>query len=70
MERASAASHLANAPHDGPDEPLLLRHDPPDGMRFPPQASVGLMLLVLLGETCFVSVFLCERNTITICMVL
>ena len=29
--RASAAPNLANAPHDGPDEPLLLRYDPGGG---------------------------------------
>ena len=28
---ASAAPNLANAPHDGPDEPLLLRYDPGGG---------------------------------------
>ena len=31
IERASAAPNLATAPHDGPDEPLLLHHDPTDG---------------------------------------
>ena len=30
-ERASASPNLATAPHDGPDEPLLLHHDPSDG---------------------------------------
>ena len=29
--RAPAAPNLANAPHDGPDEPLLLRYDPGGG---------------------------------------
>ena len=42
MDQASGASHLANAPHDGPDEPLLLRHDPTDGVRLPSDASVGI----------------------------
>ena len=31
-ERASAAPYLANAPHEGPDEPLLLRHDAGNGV--------------------------------------
>lgn len=31
VERASAAPNLAIAPHDGPDEPLLLCHNPSDG---------------------------------------
>lgn len=31
-ERASAAPNLANAPHDGPDEPLLLHYKAENGM--------------------------------------
>ena len=43
MERASAAPNLATAPQDGPDEPLLLHHDPSDGASHQPEASVGLV---------------------------
>ena len=56
IEQASAAPNLATAPHDGPDEPLWLCHDPPDG-REPSSLCLCTPAKATAGASCLTAGF-------------